>query len=354
MDVLQGIIEKAKSEPKRIVLCEAQDPRVLEAAVRARRDAIANVILVGNPEQAAEVASEHDLDLSGLTIINPADSDSRESYAQQLFQLRQKKGMTPEQAADAVLQPLCFASLMLQQGDADGSVSGAVHTTADVVRSALQIVGAKSSPGSIVSSFFLMIFEHEHHPTKGGMIFSDCGLVIDPDAQQLSRIALDSAKSAQALLGESPRIAMLSFSTLGSAQHENVTKVQQATNLVRQADPTLLIDGEIQLDAAIIPAIASRKISDSQIHGQANVLIFPDLNAGNIGYKLAERLGGAVAVGPLLQGLNKPANDLSRGCSADDVYNVIAVTCVQAQQQSAMEQNQAGNHAHLSSVSASQ
>lgn len=350
MGVLQHIIEKARSEPKRIVLCEAQDPRVLEAALRAQRDAIAHVMMVGSPEQARGVAREHGLDLSGLTIIDPATSEARQAYAQQLHQLRQKKGMTLEQATQAVMQPLCFASVMLQRGDADGSVAGAVHTTADVVRSALQIVGAKSSPGSIVSSFFLMIFEHEHHPTKGGMIFSDCGLVIDPDAQQLSRIALDSAKSAQALLGESPRIAMLSFSTLGSAEHVNVTKVQQATQLVRQAEPELLIDGEIQLDAAIIPAIASRKLADSQIHGQANVLIFPDLNAGNIGYKLAERLGGAIAVGPLLQGLNKPANDLSRGCSADDIYNVIAVTCVQAQQQHA---SASGTH-ELSSVSASQ
>lgn len=333
MGVLQRIVDTAKADPKRIVLCEAQDPRVLEAAVRARRDQIADVILIGDPAQSAQVASQHGIDLSGLVITDPATSQARERYAQQLYRLREKKGLTLEQAQQAISQPLCFANVMLQMGDADGSVAGAVHTTADVVRTALQVVGAKASAGSIVSSFFLMIFEHEHHPTKGGMIFSDCGLVIDPDAEQLARIALDSAKSAQALLGEPPRIAMLSFSTLGSAEHVNVTKVQQATRLARQAAPELLIDGEIQLDAAIIPAIASRKLSNSQIHGQANVLIFPDLNAGNIGYKLAERLGGAIAVGPLLQGLNKPANDLSRGCSADDIYNVIAVTCVQAQQQ---------------------
>ncbi|HLU02524.1 MAG TPA: phosphate acetyltransferase [Advenella sp.] len=347
MGVLQRIVETAKAAPKRIVLCEAQDPRVLEAAMRAHRDRIADVILVGDPAQIATIARQHDLDISGITIADPATSQARERYAQQLYRLREKKGMTLQQAQQAVAQPLCFANLMLHMGDADGSVAGAVHTTADVVRTALQVVGAKASAGSIVSSFFLMIFEHEHHPTKGGMIFSDCGLVIDPDAQQLARIALDSAKSASALLGQEPRIAMLSFSTLGSAQHVNVTKVQQATSLVRQAQPDLLIDGEVQLDAAIIPDIASRKISDSQVHGQANVLIFPDLNAGNIGYKLAERLGGAIAIGPLLQGLNKPANDLSRGCSADDVYNVIAVTCVQAQQQQAT----AGE---LSSVSASQ
>jgi phosphate acetyltransferase len=349
MGVLQRIVETAKADPKRIVLCEAQDPRVLEAAIRAQRDSIADVIMVGDPVQTAAIASQHGLDISGMTITDPATSQARERYAQQLYRLREKKGMTLQQAQQAITQPLCFANLMLQMGDADGSVAGAVHTTADVVRTALQVVGAKASAGSIVSSFFLMIFEHEHHPTKGGMIFSDCGLVIDPDAQQLARIALDSAKSASALLGEAPRIAMLSFSTLGSAQHINVTKVQQATSLVKQAQPDLLIDGEVQLDAAIIPDIASRKLSDSQIHGRANVLIFPDLNAGNIGYKLAERLGGAIAIGPLLQGLNKPANDLSRGCSADDVYNVIAVTCVQAQQQQL--QARAGE---LSSVSAGQ
>ncbi|AHG65716.1 phosphate acetyltransferase [Advenella mimigardefordensis] len=332
MGVLQRIIETAQAAPKRIVLCEAQDPRVLQAAVRAQQERIARIVMVGNPAQSVAIASQHGLDISNIIFTDPATSEARERYAQQLYRLREKKGMTLQQAQLAVTQPLCFANLMLHMGDADGSVAGAVHTTADVVRTALQIVGAKASAGSIVSSFFLMIFEHEHHPTKGGMIFSDCGLVIDPDAQQLARIALDSAKSASALLGEAPRIAMLSFSTLGSAQHVNVTKVQQATQLVRQARPDLLIDGEVQLDAAIIPDIASRKLSDSQVHGRANVLIFPDLNAGNIGYKLAERLGGAVAIGPLLQGLNKPANDLSRGCNADDVYNVIAVTCVQAQQ----------------------
>jgi len=350
MGVLQRIVDTAKADPKRIVLCEAQDPRVLEAAVRARRDQIADVILIGDPAQSAQVASQHGIDLAGLVITDPATSQARERYAQQLCRLREKKGMTLEQAQQATALPLCFANVMLQMGDADGSVAGAVHTTADVVRTALQVVGAKASAGSIVSSFFLMIFEHEHHPTKGGMIFSDCGLVIDPDAEQLARIALDSAKSAQALLGEPPRIAMLSFSTLGSAEHVNVTKVQQATRLARQAAPELLIDGEIQLDAAIIPAIASRKLSDSQINGQANVLIFPDLNAGNIGYKLAERLGGAIAVGPLLQGLNKPANDLSRGCSTDDIYNVIAVTCVQAQQQ----QNSAPAHEALAPMTARQ
>src|SRR5690606_3914707 len=197
----------------------------LEAAVRARRNRTAEIILIGDPVLSAQVASQHGIDLSGIVITDPATSQSRERYAQQLCLLRKKKGMTLEQAHQAITQPLCFANIMLQMGDADGSVAGAVHTTADVVRTALQVVGAKASAGSIVSSFFLMIFEHEHHPTKGGMNFSDCGLVIDPDAPQLARIALDSAKSAKALLGEDARIAMLSFSTLGSAQHINVTKV---------------------------------------------------------------------------------------------------------------------------------
>jgi phosphate acetyltransferase len=237
--------------------------------------------------------------------------------------------MTLQQAEQQARDPLCFADLMLHAGDADGSIAGAVYTTGDRVRSALKIVGVKPGYNS-VSSFMLMLFEAEHHDPKQVMVFADCGLQVDPDAAQLAEIAATTANSARKFIGGEPRVAMLSFSTDGSAMHPLVEKVREATEQARRLMPDIAVEGEVQLDAAIVPAISAKKISNSRIGGRANVLIFPDLNAGNIGYKLAQRFGGAIAIGPILQGLNRPANDLSRGCNTDDVYNLIALTAVQS------------------------
>ncbi|MFC7517487.1 phosphate acetyltransferase [Herbaspirillum sp. GCM10030257] len=330
MKALHRIIDTARSKPKRIVLCEGGDERVLRAAARASREGCAHIAVVGARTLAETTARENGIDLAGIALIDPADSPHAETYAQELYKLRQAKGMTLEQARDKVRDPLCYANLMVRCGDADGSVAGAVHTTADVVRNAIQIIGVQPS-FKLVSSFFLMMLCQPFHTLKGGLIFSDCGLVVDPNAEELSEIAMAAADSARSLLMEEPRVAMLSFSTSGSAHHALVDKVSDASRRVKQLRPELAIDGDVQLDAAIVAEIADRKIKNSAVKGRANVLVFPNLDAGNIGYKLAERVGGAVAIGPLLQGLKKPANDLSRGCSADDVYHVIAVTVVQAQ-----------------------
>jgi len=330
MKKFNHIINQARSNPRTVVLAEGDDIRVIEAAVRASGDGIAACILVGSRESIERQAADAGLELNDIRIEDPKTSEGLPEYAQKLFELREKKGMTQELAQQLAQDPLHFADLMLCAGDADGSIAGARYTTGDRVRSALQIIGA--APGfDTVSSFMLMIFESEHHKPKQAMIFSECALVIDPSAEQLAEIAIASAHSAHQFINAEPRVAMLSFSTNGSAEHPFIDKVRQATELVRAQQPDLIIDGEIQLDAAIVPSVAARKFPDSKTRGNANVLIFPDLNAANIGYKIAQRFGGATAIGPIMQGLNKPANDLSRGCSADDVYHLIALTSVQAQ-----------------------
>ena len=330
MEILSRIIKKAQSNPKSIVLAEGDDIRIIEAAVRASKDKVANCILIGNRASIEQQAADAGLSLQNLRIEDPTKSDRSAAYADNLFKIRAKKHLPHEQAQQLVRDPLHFSDLMLQAGDVEGSIAGARYTTGDRVRTALQIIGV--APGfTTVSSFFLMIFEAEHHEPKQAMIFSECALVIDPTAQQLAEIALASTHSARQLIDDEPRVAMLSFSTNGSAKHALVDKVREATDLVRAQAPELAIDGDIQLDAAIVPSVAAQKYPNSQTGGNANVLIFPDLNSANIGYKIAQRLGGATAIGPIMQGLKKPANDLSRGCSADDVYYLIAMTVVQAQ-----------------------
>jgi len=330
MKILNNIIKQACAAPGSIVLAEGDDIRVIEAAARATREGVANCILIGDSETIGALADEAGISLEGIRIEDPASSSRTSDYAQNLLDLRAKKGMTIEQSQQLVLDQLHFANLMVQAGDADGTIAGARYTSGDCVRGALQIIGV--APGiKTVSSFFLMIFEAEHHEPKQAMLFADCALVVDPSAEQLADIAIATTQSAQRLLERDPRVAMLSFSTNGSADHPFVDKVREATELVRKSSPQLAVDGDIQLDAALVPSIVERKMPDSKTRGNANVLIFPDLNAANIGYKIAQRLGGAIAIGPIMQGLNHPANDLSRGCSTDDVYYLIAMTVVQTQ-----------------------
>lgn len=330
MKALNQIIQRAKAKPKSIVLAEGDDPRILQAGVRAAEEGLARIYLLGEFESIRLRAGELGLNLGSIVVLDPNSSNKHEAYATSLYEIRQHKGMTLEKAREQVRDPLCYANMMVSLGDADGSVAGAVYTTADVVRTAIQLIGVKPSV-KLVSSFFLMMLCEPFHSLKGGIIFSDCGLVVDPNEDELAEIALAASDSARNMLGEEPRVAMLSFSTSGSAQHPLVEKVVSATEKVRMQMPDLAIDGDVQLDAAIVEQIAGRKVQDSEVMGKANVLVFPNLEAGNIGYKMAERVGGAKAIGPLLQGLRKPANDLSRGCSPDDVYNVIAVTVAQAQ-----------------------
>lgn len=311
------------------MLSEGDDPRVIEAARRANASGLAQVSIVGDAAQV-EAASEGGRE--GLPEVqDPATSPLTAELTELLVELRQHKGMTPEKAAAAVQDRLTFAALLVRAGHADGTVGGAVATTSDTVRAALQIIG-KAPDAALVSSIFLMVLPEGHPSGRDTMLFSDSGLVIDPDAQELSAIAAQSAASWSALTGEEARIAFLSFSTMGSARHAKVGKVSEAAKLLQDARPDLASDGEMQFDAAFVPSVGASKAPGSQVAGQANVMIFPDLDAGNIGYKIAQRVGGCTAIGPVLQGLARPANDLSRGCTADDIVDMIAVTALQAAQ----------------------
>ena len=325
MAIIDTIFAKAKSNVKHIVLPEGDEKRNIQAAAKIVKEGIATITVLGNADAVKKAAAETGTDLNGIEIIDPATSCKTASYASLLYELRKAKGMTEEEAAKKVLDPMYYGILMVKSGDADGLVSGAVHSTADMLRPALQVI--KSKPGiKTVSSCFLI-----ESPVFGVMIFSDCAVNIAPTAEELANIAVAAADSAVSLGGIEPKVAMLSFSTKGSAKHDNVTKVQEATALAKQLAPDLKLDGELQLDAAIVPSVGELKAPGSEVAGHANVLVFPDLQAGNIGYKLAQRFGKSEAYGPILQGIAKPCNDLSRGCSVDDIVATVAITAVQAQ-----------------------
>ena len=330
MTMLHELRTRAASRPAHIVLSEGHDPRIVAGALEAVRAGIARVTLIG-PQADVEglLADAGATPDDNITIQDPAHSDLTAKVAQSYYDLRKHKGIREDFAAEQARDPLVFAAMMVRNGHADGTVGGAVATTSDTVRAALQVIGkAKTAP--LVSSFFLMALPENHPSGRAAMTFGDCGLVIDPDAEELAAIAVASAASHQQLLGETPKVALLSFSTMGSAKHPTVTKVTEATVILKTQHPTLDADGELQFDAAFVPSVGKSKAPESSVAGHANVMIFPNLDAGNIGYKIAQRIGGCDAIGPVLQGLTKPANDLSRGCTAEDVTNMIAVTVLQA------------------------
>jgi phosphate acetyltransferase len=333
MSFIEEIKNRAKEDKKTIILPEAEDKRVLEAASKVIKQGFAKVILLGDEEKIKEDSSKNKIDLDGVDIINPLTSDKKEEYKQKLYELRKNKGMTLEQAEELLKEPIYFGMMMLkdENSKADGLVSGAAHSTANTLRPALQIL--KTKPGTkLVSAFFVMCVPDCEYGENGTFIFGDSGLNQNPTADELSEIAISSSKSFEQLVRKEAKVAMLSYSTKGSAKSELTEKVIEATKLVKEKETNLMVDGELQLDAAIVPEIAASKAPDSPLKGEANVLIFPDLDAGNIGYKLVQRLAKAEAYGPLCQGIAKPVNDLSRGCSADDIVGVVAITAVQAQE----------------------
>lgn len=331
MSLMDKIILRAQQNKQRIVLPESLEERTLTAADRALADELADIILIGNEQEIFSLADKLGLKYVGkATIIDPATSPKTEEYAQLLFQLRQKKGMTIEEARRKVMDPLYFGCLIIKNGDADGQISGALSTTGDTLRPALQII--KCAPGvSCVSGAMLLITQAPEYGEDGVLVVGDVAVTPVPDAAQLAQIAVCTAQTAKSVAGFSdPRVAMLSFSTKGSAKHEVVDKVVEATRLAHELDPSLKLDGELQADAALVPSVGSKKAPGSDIAGKANVLVFPCLEVGNISYKLVQRLGHAEAIGPILQGIARPVNDLSRGCSVDDIYKMVAITACQA------------------------
>ena len=331
MSFIEDIKQRAKQDIKTIILPEAEDKRVLEAASKVIKEGFAKVILIGDKEQVENDIKENNIDLTGVEIIDIKTSIRKQEYAQKLFELRQAKGMTEEEAFKLIEEPIYYGMMMLKLGEADGLVSGAAHSTSNTLRPALQIL--KTAPNTkLVSAFFVMCVPNCEYGEHGTFVYGDSGLVENPNSDELSEIAISSAKSFKNLVGAEPKVAMLSYSTYGSAKSELTEKVIEATKLVKEKNPGLIVDGELQVDAAIIPEVSKSKAPGSIVEGNANVLIFPDLNAGNIGYKLTQRLAKAEAYGPLCQGIAKPVNDLSRGCSADDIAGVVAITAVQAAQ----------------------
>ena len=333
MNFIDKMKDLAKNDIKTIILPESDDIRVLKGAEIVLNEGFANIILLGNEADINKKASENNINIQNAQIIDPQTSEKLDYYANTLYELRKEKGMTYEDAKKILVEnSRYFGTMMLKVGDADGLVSGANHPTSDTLKPALQII--KGAPGvKTVSAFFIMVLNDKEFGEDGVMIFADCGMNENPDSEALSDIAIASSKSFNELVNSNatPKVAMLSYSTKGSAKSELTEKVTKATNLVKEKYPSLLVDGELQLDAAIIPEVAKLKAPESNVAGNANILVFPDLNSGNIGYKLTQRFGHAQAYGPLCQGLDKPVNDLSRGCSSDDVAGIVAITAVQAQ-----------------------
>ena len=330
MSFIDGLKDKAKQSIKTIILTESEDKRVLEAAQKVKKQGFANIILIGNEDEANKLAKANNINIEGIPVINPETSDKFEEYANAFYELRKAKGMTEDKAREMLKDNMYFGTMMVKMGDADGLVSGACHSTANTLRPALQIL--KTAPGTkLVSAFFLMVVPDCKYGENGIFIFGDSGLVENPTADELSEIAISSSKSFEQLTGKESKVAMLSYSTYGSAHSELTEKVVEATKLLKGKMPNLICDGELQLDAAIIPEINASKAPGSPLKGEANTLIFPNLDAGNIGYKLVQRLAKAEAYGPLCQGIAKPVNDLSRGCNSDDIVGVVAITAVQAQ-----------------------
>ena len=321
-DFLARMKSAAKADKKTIVLPEGEDPRTIEAAKKIVEEGLANLVVLGNPDE---------IQIDGVTVIDPRTAEKKQAYAEKFAELRAKKGVTLPEALEQMNDATYFGTMMVKMGDADGLVSGACHSTANTLRPALQIL--KTAPGTkLVSAFFIMCTKSPEFGADGTLLFADCGLNINPNADELSEIALASAESWKAFMpDEEPKVAMLSFSTMGSAKGDVPTKVQEAVKLANEKNPELALDGDLQLDAALVQSVADLKAPNSSVAGNANILVFPDLEAGNIGYKLVQRFGGAEAYGPVLQGIAKPVNDLSRGCSADDIVGVVAITAVQAQ-----------------------
>lgn len=331
MSFIDDIKNRAKQDIKTIVLPESNDIRVIKAASQVLKEGYADILLVGNKEEISKLAKENNIEIEGVKIVDPQTSEKFSEYANKFYELRKSKGMTMDKAKEIMKDNVYFGMMMVKEGDSDGLVSGACHSTADTLRPALQIL--KTRPGTkLVSAFFLMVVPNCEYGEKGAFVFADSGLNEYPDPEALSEIAISSSKSFKQLVGAEPRVAMLSYSTYGSAHSPLTDKVVEATKMLKEKMPDLIADGELQLDAAIIPEIAASKAPGSPVAGKANTLVFPDLDAGNIGYKLVQRLAKAEAYGPLCQGIARPVNDLSRGCSSQDIAGVVAITAVQAQE----------------------